>query len=195
MTYNASLPTKTGYGVATCSWEWDNRVEFLSGCWVDLFSKEKEMLVGNDFYRPSTSYSMHLNFKRLFHELLIHCANSPLLCLLFLHCFIPVKLPWIFPGTPLIFNGAPGNIVCNFTCMLFVRKHCNVILDTGRENAHFPDQIGRFLHLQPISHSLGDWPNRDFEVLRGFIFNFVQYIIPNTTDYKPSVWSRPCWYE
>ena len=25
------------------------------------------------------------------------------------HC-IPVKLPWIFPGVPLNFNGAPGNI-------------------------------------------------------------------------------------
>ena len=27
-----------------------------------------------------------------------------------LACHIPVKLPWIFPGAPLIFNGAPGNI-------------------------------------------------------------------------------------
>ena len=28
-----------------------------------------------------------------------------------------VKLPWIFPGAPLIFNGAPGNIQGNFTGM------------------------------------------------------------------------------
>ena len=27
----------------------------------------------------------------------------------------PVKLPWIFPGAPLNFNGAPGNIQGNLT--------------------------------------------------------------------------------
>ena len=30
---------------------------------------------------------------------------------------LPVKLPWIFPGAPLKFNGAPGNIQCNWTGM------------------------------------------------------------------------------
>ena len=30
---------------------------------------------------------------------------------------IPVKLPWIFPGAPLIFNGAAGNIQGNLTGM------------------------------------------------------------------------------
>ena len=30
---------------------------------------------------------------------------------------IPVKLPWLFPGAPLIFNGAPGNIQGNLTGM------------------------------------------------------------------------------
>ena len=29
--------------------------------------------------------------------------------------FIPLKLPWIFPGAALIFNGAPGNIQGNLT--------------------------------------------------------------------------------
>ena len=31
--------------------------------------------------------------------------------------YIPVKLPWIFPGAPLSFNGASGNIQSNFTVM------------------------------------------------------------------------------
>ena len=30
---------------------------------------------------------------------------------------IPVKLPWIFPGAPLKFNGAPGKIQGNLTAM------------------------------------------------------------------------------
>ena len=30
---------------------------------------------------------------------------------------IPIKLPWIFPGAPLIFNGAPGNIQGKLTGM------------------------------------------------------------------------------
>ena len=35
------------------------------------------------------------------------------------HCGIPVKLPWIFPGASLTFNGAPGNIQGNLTGMLW----------------------------------------------------------------------------
>ena len=31
---------------------------------------------------------------------------------------IPVKLPWIYPGAPLNFNGAPGNIQGNLTGMV-----------------------------------------------------------------------------
>ena len=30
---------------------------------------------------------------------------------------MPAKLPWIFPGAPLHFNGAPGNIQGNLTAM------------------------------------------------------------------------------
>ena len=33
-------------------------------------------------------------------------------------CCIPVKFLWIFPGAPLIFNRAPGNIQGNLTGML-----------------------------------------------------------------------------
>ena len=35
---------------------------------------------------------------------------------------IPVKLPWIFRGAPLKFNGAPGNIQGNLTGMINPRR-------------------------------------------------------------------------
>ena len=36
----------------------------------------------------------------------------------------PAKLPWIFPGAPLTFNGAPGNTQCNLTGMWFETPWC-----------------------------------------------------------------------
>ena len=36
--------------------------------------------------------------------------------------FIPVKLPWIFPGAPLTFNEAPGNVQGNLTGMKSVEE-------------------------------------------------------------------------
>ena len=37
-------------------------------------------------------------------------------------CFIPVKLPWIFPEAPLTFNEAPRNIQGNLTGMMLVKE-------------------------------------------------------------------------
>ena len=52
-----------------------------------------------DHYFSFKSYMYHVTWFRLW-------AND-----------IPVKLPLIFPGAPLIFNGAPGNIQGNLTGM------------------------------------------------------------------------------
>ena len=41
---------------------------------------------------------------------------------------LPVKLPWIFPGAPLIFNGAPGNIQGNLTGMDIPAFHATLYL-------------------------------------------------------------------
>ena len=50
-------------------------------------------------------------------------ALCALICLPFYNLFRAVKLPWIFPGAPLSFNGAPGNIQGNSTtlsvCLIF----------------------------------------------------------------------------
>ena len=38
--------------------------------------------------------------------------------------YIPVTLPWIFPGAPFIFNGAPGNIQGNLTGVRLCGDYC-----------------------------------------------------------------------
>ena len=41
----------------------------------------------------------------------------------------PVKLPWIFPGAPLIFNGAPWNIQGNLPGMMTRNEIITTYLD------------------------------------------------------------------
>ena len=46
---------------------------------------------------------------------IVYCVHFDDYTVEFLGNPIPVKLPWIFPGAPLNFNGAPGNIQGNLT--------------------------------------------------------------------------------
>ena len=50
-------------------------------------------------------------------EVKIQCAYKPIALSRIRLKYIPVKLPWIFPGVPLNFNGAPANIQGNLTGM------------------------------------------------------------------------------
>ena len=59
------------------------------------------------------------------------------------HCgtaaHIPVKLPGILPGAPLIFNGAPGNIQGNFTVYIDIVSisSCDERLILQASRVHF----------------------------------------------------------
>ena len=79
----------------------------------------------------------------------------------------PLKLPWIFPGAPLTFNGARGNVQGYLTGMSISQEICtrfplwSVLLwiDTDwfhRADSRFaPSQWETALHCNDVSHWLG----------------------------------------
>ena len=75
--------------------------------------------------------------------------------------YIPVKLPWIFPGVPLSFNGASGNIQSYFTVMWVIELW--TIVETPRisfERNSIEYGYLRFINVRFQSHEFGCYDDR-----------------------------------
>ena len=87
--------------------------------------------------------------------------------------FMPVRVPWIFPGAPLKVNGAPWNIQGNFTAMCLVSSKSTWHPYFWHRLTLIPAWISNYIHNKVWDKITYPFPNFDFSTIE--VWEWISY--------------------